>query len=43
MEKLECEECGVVSYEGNEDYSCIYQTGLCGCCLIERIERREEW
>lgn len=38
-----CEECGCKYKEGTSDYSSIFQTGYCGDCLVERVERGEEW
>ncbi|HEL1563239.1 hypothetical protein [Streptococcus suis] len=38
-----CEECGCKYKEGTLDYGSIFQTGYCGDCLVERVERGEEW
>lgn len=38
-----CEECGRKYKEGTLDYGSIFQTGYCGNCLVERVERGEEW
>ncbi len=44
IQKIEtCEECGYKYKEGMSDYSSIFQTGYCGDCLVERVERGEEW
>ncbi|HHT7826450.1 TPA: hypothetical protein ACT2IM_001049 [Streptococcus suis] len=38
-----CEECGCKYVDGTTDYDSIFQTGYCGDCLVERVERGEEW
>lgn len=38
-----CEECGCKYIDGTTDYDSIFQTGYCGDCLSERVERGEEW
>ena len=38
-----CEECGCKFREGTDDYDCIWQTGCCRECLVEKVERGEEW
>lgn len=45
MPKIEtCEECGCKYKEGTLDYSSIFSDGgYCGDCLVERVERGEEW
>ena len=37
-----CEDCGWMYKEGTSDYDSIFQTGYCGDCLVERVERGEE-
>lgn len=39
----ECLDCKNQFEEGNFDYDSIYQTGYCGSCLVERVERGENW
>ena len=44
IQKIEtCEDCGWMYKEGTSDYDSIFQTGYCGECLVERVERGEEW
>ena len=38
-----CEECGCKAIDGTANYDGIFQTGYCGNCLVERVERGEEW
>ncbi|HEM4250702.1 TPA: hypothetical protein U1X39_000489 [Streptococcus suis] len=38
-----CEECGCKYVDGTTDYDSIFQTGYCGDCLVEHVERGEEW
>ncbi|CYY71807.1 Uncharacterised protein [Streptococcus suis] len=38
-----CEECGCKYIDGTTDHNSIFQTGCCGDCLVERVERGEEW
>lgn len=39
----ECYECGCKFREGTVEYDSIFQTGYCSDCLVERVERGEEW
>lgn len=42
MKKFErCEECSCSYPEGSRDYDCIFQSGYCESCIVEKVENGE--